>query len=94
MAKDDVGMGCSVPYKVCPDCTEPKPEPELASDFRVSDISIITFTDDHIRRIAEHAGVTEERIKRYLEDKNDQDNDLFRAVHWVTGCYPIGKLPT
>jgi len=88
-------MGSKVPYQPCPDC---KPcdhvEPELAGDRRVFDVSLVTFTDEHIRKVAEHAGVTEERVRAYLEDEADQDDDLFRAVHWVTGCYPIGKFPS
>jgi len=93
MSQDDTpSMGCAVPYQPCLDC-KPCDHTELASDIRFTDISLITFTDDHIRRIAEHAGVSEERIRAYLGDQAEQDDDLFRAVHWVTGCCPIGKFP-
>ena len=95
MSQDDTpSMGCAVPYELCPDCKPCDHTGELASDFRITDISIISFTDDHIRRIAEHAKVSEERIRAYFDDKDDQDNDLFRAVHWVTGCCPVGKFPS
>jgi hypothetical protein len=66
---------------------------EQVTDLRPIDISLVTFTDEDIRKVAEHANVTEERVRAYLGDKADQDDDLFRAFHWVTSCYPIGKFP-
>lgn len=94
MARDNpFGMGSTVPHDVCSDCTGEAPEPLPLEGVRFTEVSVITFTTKDIRRVAEVAGVTEERARQYLEDENDQHSGLFVAFHYVTGCYPIGKFP-
>jgi hypothetical protein len=68
----------------------------MAQDQSITftDISFVSFTDEHVRQVAERVGVSEERVRAYLKDKDDQNDNLFRAFHWVTGCYPIGKFPS
>jgi len=53
-------------------------------------LSFVNFSDEQIQKVAEHAGVTPERIRSYL--KSDEHNpELFRAVEYITGCCPVGK---
>ena len=56
-----------------------------------TDVSFVSFTDQNIRDVADHAGVTEDRVRSYLNTKDDEDRELFRAFHYVTGVCPINK---
>ena len=54
------------------------------------DISLVRYTDDDIRRVAERAGRSEEQVRQYLSS-DVQDRQLLNAFHFVTGTYPINK---
>ena len=61
-------------------------------DIREWSFSLVSITDAHVRKAAEHAGVTEERVRAYLKTKDDQDESLFQAFAFL-GVFPTGKFP-
>jgi len=92
-------MGCQIQHALCPRCSEsggtPVPEEvkervKEISDFKLVSLSFVSMSDRAIKDVAEYAGVTEERLREYL-NSNEQNGKLFRAYHYVTGCYPVGK---
>jgi len=57
-------------------------------DHRLIDISIVPFTNDHIRDVAIHAGVGEEEVRAYLGDARIKHARIESSFHWITGMYP------
>lgn len=62
----------------------------LSDNFRLVDISHVTIGDELVRSVAEHASVTEERVRAYMADPKDQDQRLFRGFAYFS-VYPLGK---
>lgn len=60
--------------------------------LRFTDISFVTFTDEHIKAVAEHAGVTVERVKDYLANGEPSDRSLEGAFYRVVGVYPARRV--
>lgn len=54
------------------------------------EISLVSITDGLIASVAKRCKVTEDRVRRYVDDKDDQDNDLLRAFLFF-GVSPMNK---
>jgi hypothetical protein len=54
------------------------------------EISWVEVTDEDIAKVSERSGLTPERIHRYL-DSDEQDNNILRHFAFFR-VYPIGKL--
>ena len=54
-------------------------------------VSWVSFSTADIEAVAKHAGVSVQRARNYLGNSDDQDSELFKAFHFITGCYPCGK---
>ena len=63
-------------------------EGELNTDLKLVDISFVSYTDQNITDIAEHAGVTEKALRQYLGGEGIKDGHIDKSCHWITGCYP------
>jgi hypothetical protein len=60
------------------------------SEIRFTEVSLVTFTDDDIRKVANLTGRDEDNIREFLAGKRP-DPILYHAFHYVTGCYPISQ---
>lgn len=54
-------------------------------------ISWVSFSDKDIQAVVTHVGVPVQRVQNYLGSSEDNDGELFKAFHFITGCYPCGK---
>lgn len=54
------------------------------------EINWVTVTDEDITKVAERSGLSPERIQKYL-DSDEQDNNILRHFAYFQ-TYPTGKL--
>jgi hypothetical protein len=59
-------------------------------DHHRFNISVVRIDDTLVKNVADRCNVTEERVRTYLANKNDQDNNLLRAFLFY-GVGPIYK---
>lgn len=92
MAAKNFSMGCSVPYQPsdpCPHGPELR-EGGVLTELRFFNVSLVSINDDLVCKVAARCGTTEERVRAYLDNKDDQDGDLLRAFLFY-GVGPINK---
>jgi hypothetical protein len=87
--RDDITMGTMVPHKVCDRCTGKEPEPEPVKDIEFVSVSLVTFSDENIRQVAESLGVPEKVVRDNLAGKGPAIPGLSSAFYRITGCYPF-----
>jgi len=78
-----------VPYEICDKCTGEKPEVVATEEIKFHSVSLVTFTPDQIRQVAERLGVVEEDVRAYLAGKRPQMQSIDTTFYQVTGCYPF-----
>ena len=54
------------------------------------EVSVVGLSDELISNVATKANVTVERVRKYIADKEDQDNTLLRAFLFY-GVGPFNK---
>ena len=92
---DSPSMGCKVPHNYCTLCDQDTGpcehiKSQETAPLRFFALSVVSFTDEDIGKVAAHAGVSEEQIRQYIQS-DEQNRELFRAVEFITGCCPMGK---
>ena len=88
---DSPSMGTMVPHEICKECEGEPPKPDPNPDFRLFSVSLVTFSDDDIRQVAEHLDVPEADVRAHLAgERRIKGGD--KAFHYITGCYPFKRV--
>jgi len=65
------------------------PDDIVTNDHRLTQISLVEYTDEHLAGVAEHLGVPEAEVREYLAGDSPRNAAMERAFHFVTGMYPF-----
>ncbi len=80
-------MGTMVPHEICDECEGEPPLPDTSLQFH--SISLVKFTDDQIRQVAERLKVSEGALRDRLAGKGAPIPGVNKAFYRITSCYPF-----
>lgn len=61
----------------------------IQNDHRLTQISLVKFTDEQVETVAKHLDVSVEEVQTYLSGDVPRDADMERAFYAVTSMYPF-----